>query len=170
MRWHQFRCAACQTHNEIITAAVLQLIEQGNGTQSHFFNGRFENIYLSRERLPSLEIILQTAVTKAAEILNSASDELKIGFWFNLMKQGDVTTLHTHDDNDELLSGTYYLQTPPQSGELVLLDGAMKHVIKPQEGMFVFFPPEMPHEVTLHQNSMLRLSVGFNIGAGITQI
>lgn len=164
MDWHQYHCRICQTHNQAITEAVLQLIEQGDAHLSHYFNGRFENIYLAREQLPLLEVILQTAIVQAAKILQLNMDDVQIGFWFNLMQQGDVTTLHTHDDADELLSGTYYLQVPPYSGDLVLHASSTVHTIKPEEGMFVFFPPELPHEVATHRDPLSRLSLGFNIG------
>lgn len=55
-----------------------------------------------------------------ADILKVDTDKLKIGYWFNLMQPGDVTTLHRHDDLGELISGVIYLTVPENFGDLLL--------------------------------------------------
>lgn len=128
------------------------------------FAGRYENIYLERNLVPGLDFILDVALTEAARLLASTKEAMQLGFWFNLMQQGDVTLPHSHDDDDELLSGTYYLQVPPDAGKLLLAlpDGVRS--IDPVEGQFVFFHPGIEHEVTRHQHATPRISLGINFG------
>lgn len=80
------------------------------------------------------------------------------------MNPGDKTTLHQHDDDDELLSAVYYIKVPENSGTLILHKTPIKTQVTPQEGMFAFFPPDMPHEVTENMSNSARISLGINIG------
>lgn len=83
------------------------------------------------------------------------------------MNPGDVTTAHTHDDDDELLSCVYYIKVPKDvsnSGELILMANNEKTVIQPEEGKFVFFSPATLHEVTKNESNESRLSIAFNFG------
>lgn len=162
--WHSYDCAACTALNSVLNANVMRLLAVNVGQRSHYFGGRFENLYLPREAIPQLELILLTARQQAAAILQQPLETLRIGFWFNLMQQGDVTTPHTHDDDSELLSGTYYISVPPHSGELVVWLAGRPHAITPVAGRFIFFAPEVLHEVRRHAAPQPRLSVGFNIG------
>ena len=84
------------------------------------------------------------------------------------MQQGDVTLPHSHDDDDELLSATYYLQIPPDSGKLILQLPDGERRIEPVAGHFVFFHPRIEHEVTRHQHPIPRISLGINIGPNRT--
>ncbi len=163
-QWYSHDCAACAESNDELAMHVMRLIEAAAGRRSHFFGGRHENIYLPQQELPQLKLILQTARQQAALILQRPLETLRIGCWFNLMQQGDVTTAHSHDDDNELLSGTYYIKVPPDSGELVLsLANQRLHII-PQAGRFIFFAPDILHEVTQHNAAQSRLSIGFNVG------
>ena len=80
------------------------------------------------------------------------------------MNPGDKTTQHQHDDDDELLSAVYYVQVTDNSGTLQLGKGPILTQVTPQEGLFVFFPPNMPHEVTENLSEQCRVSLGINIG------
>ena len=42
------------------------------------------------------------------------------------MDAGQRTTLHHHDENDELLSAVYYIRVPENSGNLILHDAGKK--------------------------------------------
>ncbi len=55
------------------------------------------------------------------------------------MQSGAHTTLHSHDDDDEILSAVYYVQVPENSGELIIHaeKGPIHHT--PHEGQRVFF-------------------------------
>lgn len=161
---HVLACPQCLPYHAPIIAQLFALKDCNQARKSHFFAGRYENIYLERDRLPGLDVILGVALSEAARLLQYPEAELQLGFWFNLMQQNDVTLPHTHDDDDELLSGTYYLQIPPDAGKLLLNLPTGIHSIDPIEGNFVFFDPCIEHEVTRHLNATPRISLGMNFG------
>lgn len=132
--------------------------------RSHFFAGRYENIYIDRQLIPAVQPVLDAAVQAAADYLGCSVKGLSAGFWFNEMGPGHVTLTHTHDDDDELLSGVYYVRVPPDSGYLELGGGGVKQVITPVEGGFVFFDPKLPHAVSDNLGNEVRLSIGMNFG------
>ena len=132
--------------------------------KSHEFFGRYENIYISSEKIPTISSILHAAKKFSAEILNCSDSDLKAGLWFNVMNPGDKTTMHKHDDDDELLSAVYYVKVAENSGMLHLEKSPINALVTPEEGMFVFFPPNMPHDVTENLSGQSRVSLGINIG------
>ena len=131
--------------------------------RSHLFNGRYENIYLDIEQVPELGDLLDEACRHASRILDI--DDLQAGCWFNYMPPGAVTTRHSHDDGDELLSAVYYVSVPADSGELIIHDNHHQHRITPQQGMFVFFAPDVVHEVSRNISTADRLSIAINFGS-----
>lgn len=157
-------CRVCAALNSSLRSRISKLSETGIVRRNHYLGGRYENISVARESLPEIGAILDTATTHAAEILGLPRAALRIGWWLNLMQPGDITYAHTHDDDDELLSGVYYIDTPPDSGRLVLLDTGRREEIEPCAGLFVFFAPDISHEVTRNASGQVRLAVGFNIG------
>ena len=132
--------------------------------KTHLFNGRYENIYLEENKIPGLEVIVKAAKEGAEKILKIKKEKLAFGFWLNAMAAGDVTTAHTHDDDDELLSCVYYIKVPENSGDLIITKGKEKTIIKPEEGTFVFFTPDTLHEVSKNESEKSRLSIAFNFG------
>lgn len=151
--------------NQQIMEAYLQLGEQDFLKRTHFFNGRFENLYLQRERIDAIGKVLQQAEQYALNIIqNFANHQLRSGFWINDMGPGAVTTEHDHDEDDELLSGVYYIQVPPHSGELNIVDLYSHTLITPQAGMFVFFTPSVRHSVSINNSLERRISIGMNFG------
>ena len=132
--------------------------------QSHHFGGRFENSYIDEADIPDIATVLNVVRQQAGQLLGIPAESLKAGFWFNAMEAGHRTTLHHHDENDELLSAVYYIRVPENSGDLILHDGDRKVSIQPQEGKLVMFSPAQLHEVTAHLGSGLRLSVAMNVG------
>ena len=132
--------------------------------KTHYFNDRFENIYLKSTNYDLLNKLIDESMIYCADLLNVDISELKIGYWFNLMNPGQVTTLHRHDDWDELISGVIYLQVPENSGDLVLYHDDQEIVLPPRLGNYIYFDPKTPHKVTKNQTSKHRLSIGMNIG------
>ena len=131
---------------------------------THFFENRYENIYISSEKIPQKSLILDAAIETAGTILDMDISKLQAGLWFNAMQPGNSTTAHRHDDYDELLSAVYYVKVPKNSGELILTVNNFTTHVTPREGMMVFFPPDMIHEVTENKSNDMRLSLGINIG------
>lgn len=132
--------------------------------QTHFFSGRFENTYIDKADIPEIAVVLEVLQQQAGRLLDMPVKKLKVGFWFNAMEAGDRTSLHHHDENDELLSAAYYIRVPENSGTLVLHEADTQVSIQPEEGKLVMFAPGVPHEVTAHRGKGLRLSVGMNVG------
>ncbi len=132
--------------------------------KTHYFEGRYENIYLDSTDIPEIDRVLDQVKDAAATILHTDKNQLHAGLWFNEMGPGHVTLPHRHDDYNELLSAVYYVKVPKNSGQLVLTDRQFKTEVTPKEGMFVFFPPDMIHEVTKNESGQVRLSLGINIG------
>jgi hypothetical protein len=141
-----------------------ELYETDRVRQTHHFAGRFENIYLQASDIPDISTLLDVMKQQAAQLLGIPTATLKVGFWFNAMDAGQRTSLHHHDENDELLSAVYYIRVPENSGDLILHDAGNTVRIQPQEGKLVMFAPDVLHEVTPHLGSGLRLSVAMNVG------
>ena len=146
-------------HDRFITLSGTDRVRQ-----SHHFEGRFENIYADEADIPEIATVLKALKQQAGQWLAVPEDTLKAGFWFNAMEAGHRTALHHHDENDELLSAVYYIRVPGNSGDLILHDADEQVRIHPQAGKLVMFAPGVMHEVTAHQGSGLRLSVGMNVG------
>ena len=152
---------------ETINAAILKRfdeIKEGDAVRrTHFFHGRFENTYISLEDIPELKPVAEAAMACAKEILGT-EEELHYGFWFNEMGPGCCTSLHNHDEMDELLSACYYIKVPRNSGCFVAVEDEEKTCIEPEEGSILFFSPALMHEVEENQSGETRLSVAFNFG------
>lgn len=154
-------------HNAEIAESFLSRYQNEDIKKTHLFEGRYENIYLNEKHIPALKHLSQEATQFAEDILEIKN--LRAGYWFNYMPPGATTTLHTHDDDDELLSGVYYLTVPENSGNLIIYDTAenapqSKVEITPKAGEFVFFNPTTRHEVTRNNSDEYRLSIGINFG------
>ena len=130
--------------------------------RTHMFHGRFENIYIPRPRLPELAPLSDFVLASAALILQR--DTLRHGFWFNEMPPGHKTTLHSHEEDDELLSAVYYLKCSENSGRLILHDEDARIMVTPRPGLLVLFAPDLPHEVEENTGQETRLSIAFNFG------
>ena len=144
-----------------------QLREKDLLRRSHFFGGRYENLYFERERIPAIGRVIAHAELRARHILQQPDAPIRCGFWVNEMGPGQVTTEHHHDDNDELLSGVYYIQVPQNSGELVIRERDVRTIVTPRAGMFVFFAPTVLHAVSANASQGIRLSLGMNFGPAV---
>lgn len=128
--------------------------------KTHYFGGRFENVYLEDEQIPLLAELKMDARTYAQTLLGRPIK--KMGCWFNAMEPGHSTTLHSHDEDDEQLSGVYYIYVPENSGDLIVHtpEQAISH--SPRAGQWVFFTPQTPHQVEQNLSGEIRLSIAFN--------
>lgn len=160
---HGARLADAERINGPLAAAFRSLSDADFTRRTHYFGGRYENLYLERHRIPEVAAVLATAERFARAILGWDRG-LRCGFWLNAQGPGQSTTPHNHDENDELLSGVYYVQVPPDSGDLVLLDGWFRVHVTPAAGLMLFFPPQLMHQVETNRSGELRLSLAFNFG------
>lgn len=157
-------CRDCEALNATLCARIHRLLPGDIVQRHHYLGGRYENLHVTLESIPELRVILDLATAQAAHILKRPKKDLRLGWWLNIMQPGDVTFPHTHDAGDELLSGVYYIDVPPDSGKLVLTQGTQRLEIEPGAGRFVFFAPDLMHEVTRNESGRPRISVGFNVG------
>lgn len=132
--------------------------------KTHFFHGRYENIYLKNNNFAPLALLLTDAKQQAAKVLNCQSDELSMDFWFNDMPPKHITDWHRHDVLDERLSGVFYVHIPENSGNLLLKNKPTIECVIPKENDFVFFKPDANHYVEENKSSQSRLSIGMNFG------
>lgn len=160
----QGSCDTCLPLHAAILADLQTQLNADHTVKSHLFHGRYENVYIAVEHIRGLQQVITFLQQQAAILLDVNAKQLQLGFWFNIMQHGDITTLHSHDDNDELLSGTYYLQMPSGSGKLLLHQPQQVLTIEPEAGRYVFFHPAVSHEVTAHASDIPRISLGFNLG------
>lgn len=162
---HRVICHECKPLHAEIIQKFLHLLDDPDTQKSHLFNGRYENIYIREEQIPAIKPVLQMILHESAKLLSCNKDDLQMAFWFNFMQKDDVTLPHSHDDDDELLSGTYYLQMPEQSGTLkITLSPESTITITPEEAALTCFHPAAKHEVTQHHSAIPRISIGFNVG------
>jgi len=153
----------CEAINKAIIGQFNRYRDTDEARHSHHFAGRFENIYIDLQHVPAMHAVMDHANKLAQEILTT-KQQLKSGFWFNHMESGQVTQPHSHDDDDECLSAVYYIDIPLNSGDLLLtVDSEIIQII-PEAGNFVFFPPNITHEVTENKSIFSRLSAGMNFG------
>jgi hypothetical protein len=153
--------------NQKIIEAYLQLREQDFLRRSHFFSGRYENLYFERARIPAIACVMEQAESYAKNLLQQASS-LRSGFWINDMGPGESTTEHNHDEHDEMLSAVYYVTAPQDSGDLVIVDSHSRTLLTPQAGMFIFFAPSVVHSVSVNHSGERRISIGMNFGPVVT--
>ncbi|MGF1548664.1 MAG: hypothetical protein ACFCUG_15210 [Thiotrichales bacterium] len=156
-----------QSHNARLWAEFQAARTTAQARHSHYFGGRFENLYLPEALVPALAPVLRYARAAAQSHLGLTAPP-RLGFWFNAMAPGESTLAHTHDDDDECLSGVYYVRVPADSGDLLLGEGVTATRIVPVPGILVLFPPDLVHEVTVNRSEHVRLSIGMNFGPATT--
>ncbi len=150
-----------------VNAAILQRFSQLRDDpalkRTHHVHGRFENTYVPLEQIPQLQPVVDFVVRCASQRLGS-QQALRLGFWFNEMGAGHITSLHDHAEADELLSACYYIRVPEHSGCFVAVEKGQRQQLQPAEGLLILFAPELAHEVEENCSGETRLSVAFNIG------
>jgi len=164
MLFQELRLEGADALNARLYERFMELSGTERIRQSHHFGDRFENTYIELADIPEMVTVLDVVKQQAGQLLDISADTIKAGFWFNAMEPGHRTTLHHHDENNELLSAVYYIRVPGNSGDLILHEGSEQVSIQPQEGKLVMFTPDLLHEVTAHLGAGLRLSVAINVG------
>ena len=124
-------------------------------------------------------VILSSVGDAVAEFENTSPpkslDELPFELcsaWITIMPPGENYVMHTHPN--AILTGTYYISTPVNSGDIAFIDtqdialdpvsGTAKIIrIPPKEGNLVFFPAYLMHEVQTNLSSEGRISITFDL-------
>lgn len=88
-------------------------------------------------------------------------------YWFNINSPGSYNKLHDHltpYKNQQGISGTFYIQVPLNSGNIIFVNEEIKEEveIKSSPGKLLIFPSYLLHKVTENLSSSNRYSVAFN--------
>ncbi len=147
--------------------------------------------YASLDDLPTrdptfgaLRKLLDRHATAFARALHLDLDGGKLtldSVWINVLEPGGVHTGHVHPHS--VLSGTYYVHTPPGSSALKLEDPRLPLMmaappraedapedaqtfvyIDPRAGDVVMWESFLRHEVPMNESKRARVSVSFNYG------
>lgn len=119
----------------------------------------------------------------AADVGCPPEIELKVwSMWANVSPPGASNAVHDH--GRFLLSGSYYVEVPPDAGDIRFVDprGAARILtraddvltgpsmfndnrqqITPTGGQLILFPGWLPHEVLPNGSDRDRISIGFNV-------
>ena len=131
---------------------------------------------LERPDLAPLRHAIRVACASALGEMGQGERAFYLQSWVNLHDRGGFNFLHMHEGS--LLSGSFYLQVPPGSGEFVFRDprpGVLHGFIKggvpnghadihltPSAGLLVLFPCWMEHYVEPHDSDEPRITIAFN--------
>ena len=95
------------------------------------------------------------------------SQSTVLSMWGNISSKYSYNVIHTHHGsthND--ISGVIYLQTPPNSGDIVFhshQNPSIIHGITPYESLMLLFPMDAPHSVTQNLSDSDRITIAFNV-------
>ena len=97
--------------------------------------------------------------------------------WINVNEKGHYNSRHVHPST--ALAGTFYVQTPPESGNIVFFSESQgKHYpfegfdsdlfhgrvyAAPEENALIIFPSWIEHSVETSKSPIPRISISFNI-------
>lgn len=122
------------------------------------------------------------------EVLDIAIDEMSLtihpefrcrldNVWININEKGNYNNTHVHPIT--AFAGTFYVQTPPDSGNIVLFSETQKKhypfnslgsglfheqvSITPEENSLVIFPSWIEHSVEPSNSDLPRISISFNL-------
>ena len=96
------------------------------------------------------------------------NNEYKIvEIWANISPQYAYNQVHDHSSlGPNTISGVLYIQTPPDSGTLVLYSPSnisKFFEITPKENDLIFFDSTLPHSVNQNHSQQDRISIAFNL-------
>jgi uncharacterized protein (TIGR02466 family) len=131
---------------------------------------------LEHAEFTPLRDAVRAACSAALREMGQGERAFYLQSWINLHDRGGFNFLHMHEGS--LLSGGFYLQVPPGSGEFVFRDpraGVIHGYVKggvpnghadvhlrPSDGLLVLFPCWMEHYVEPHDGDEPRITVAFN--------
>ena len=131
---------------------------------------------LEQAEFAPLREAVRAACAEALREMGQGGRAFYLQSWINLHDRGGFNFLHMHEAS--LLSGSFYLQVPPGSGEFVFRDprpGVLHGYVKggvpnghadvhlrPSDGLLVLFPCWMEHYVEPHDGDEPRITVAFN--------
>ncbi len=160
-------------------AAVLRMRaespEPAGRTNRNGWNSR-DMAVLEQPAFTPLRDAVRAGCASALREMGAPSARFDLQSWVNLHDRGGFNFLHVHEGC--LLSGSFYLQVPPGSGQFVFRDprpGVVHGYVKgavpngysdirlaPEAGLLVLFPCWMEHFVEPHASDAPRIAIAFN--------
>ena len=95
------------------------------------------------------------------ELMKPILDKLDVNYkvtvaWVHILAPGAFHTTHNHADDTVV----YYLNTPPNSGNLVFPDRQQE--IIPEEDMLVIVPARERHSININKSNKPRIALAFS--------
>ena len=125
------------------------------------------------------EIWCNTIASSIPHLEEKPFNAVRIFSWVNINSNSDYNTRHSHFNTSNFLSGVYYVSVPENSGKIGFYDprpwmtdtpdnvyfhgGHRCYKIQPEEGMVIFFPPWLEHDVEPNKSNEERISIAFNV-------
>ena len=98
------------------------------------------------------------------KILNN-KDLILTDIWGNISPPFTQDYIHHHKITNQTISGVLYLNTPPNSGNIVFTNPYninQKQNYKPKQNSLIFFPSYLPHFVEINKSQENRISIAFD--------
>ena len=165
--------------NEIIKSKLLALARATPGLAPGGKLQTDQTLHVLPE-FQELRDIIHDAATGVLDFLNIVYESIELtGCWANISPPGDGHKPHTHPNN--YLSGVYYVQTQegadtisfddprPQTNVISPLkskitnENAGQMHVTTSDGLLVFFPSWLQHQVPPNESRLARISVAFNL-------
>ena len=159
--------------SEELNASLVSDLEQGRRdfTYSHKINGRWENTYLSIQKISQVreivgharDLVFRVLEQRLLAFFHPIKSDANPPFWFNRAEPGEITGVHDHA-KPAVISGVYYVSTTQSSGDLFFqAEGEKDFFLSPIEGTLVLFPSHLRHGVTENLSESTRISLAFNL-------
>jgi uncharacterized protein (TIGR02466 family) len=131
---------------------------------------------LDRPGFAALNTLVRAGIEAALVEMGAAGIGYDLESWINIHDEGGFNFLHVHEGS--YLSGSFYLQVPAGSGNLIFRDprpgvvhglfkgpnanGYRDVSLRPEDGLLVLFPSWLEHFVEPHEGHEPRIVIAFN--------
>jgi len=171
-----------EDHKEIFLSAIEDYKKENPSIKKSNIAGYHspETLHGVEEFRPLFEYICQLGMKAAADLNFVECDVALTSAWLNINDSRQcMNSEHIHGD---VFSGVFYLQTPEESGKLVLQNPAINRMwsgcalasqkneftgesirIEPIEGNIILFPSYLPHSVETNNHDEARIAISFNL-------
>jgi hypothetical protein len=172
--WEFIRSETRVTFNEDMIGSIQGMIDKDKSVRKSNRGGWQSELLPPTGELEPLAF----EISELCKSINLGINEIVIPqMWINVNKKNDWNTIHSH--GQYILSGTYYVKVPKDSGQIVFRDprpGAIVNTfmvnrfdkgefrrVKPIEGLLILFPSYLDHFVEPSNADEDRISISFDV-------